>query len=303
MTSNHPRNEYDRRTQDVGNIISLEHINLVIDDQSWATLFYVTGLGLTRDPFLHTSVENMWVNAGDQQFHLPSPGRMRQQTQLPTWAKKPQVLRGVIGLVVPSLPDLERRLSAVSGALADTKFSWERRDDAIYATCPWGNRFCCHAPDPRFGDMEIGVPYIQFNVPEESLKGILLFYAKCLMAPAVEDETGAVRIKVGCNQALIFKATGSALPEYDQHHFAIYVANFSHLYEFLRERDLVTMETNAHEYRFQDIIHPETGVPVFTVEHEVRSLHHPMFRRRKVNRNPSVVMGSEYRQRFEHMEL
>jgi hypothetical protein len=43
---------YDRTTQDVGNIVALEHVNVTIPDQQLATLFYVVGLGLTRDPYL-----------------------------------------------------------------------------------------------------------------------------------------------------------------------------------------------------------------------------------------------------------
>ena len=41
---------FDRSTEDQGNIIALEHVNVQIDDQRLATLFYVGGLGLTRDP-------------------------------------------------------------------------------------------------------------------------------------------------------------------------------------------------------------------------------------------------------------
>ena len=36
--------------EDVGNIISLEHVNVQISDQAIATLFYVVGMGFTRDP-------------------------------------------------------------------------------------------------------------------------------------------------------------------------------------------------------------------------------------------------------------
>ena len=36
--------------EDVGNIVLLEHVNVQIPDQALATLFYVMGLGLTRDP-------------------------------------------------------------------------------------------------------------------------------------------------------------------------------------------------------------------------------------------------------------
>jgi len=34
--------------EDIGNIVSLEHINVQIPDQSLATLFYVVGMGGTR---------------------------------------------------------------------------------------------------------------------------------------------------------------------------------------------------------------------------------------------------------------
>ena len=43
-----------------------------VPDQRLATLFYVAGLGLTRDPYLMVSDSNMWVNVGRSQFHLPS---------------------------------------------------------------------------------------------------------------------------------------------------------------------------------------------------------------------------------------
>ena len=39
-------------------------LTFAFSDQRLATLFYISGLGLTRDPYLVTSVTNMWVNAG-----------------------------------------------------------------------------------------------------------------------------------------------------------------------------------------------------------------------------------------------
>src|SRR5260221_365183 len=62
--------QYDRSAEDLGNVVGLEHVNLLIPDQGRATLFYVTGLGLTRDPYLMTNVDNMWINAGRSQFHV-----------------------------------------------------------------------------------------------------------------------------------------------------------------------------------------------------------------------------------------
>ena len=63
---------YDRSQGDLGNIVELGHVNLTVPDQRLATIFYVSGLGLTRDPYMMTGVDNMWVNAGRTQFHLPT---------------------------------------------------------------------------------------------------------------------------------------------------------------------------------------------------------------------------------------
>ena len=79
---------YDRATEDLGNVVFLEHVNVRVPDQRIATIFYVTGMGLTRDPYLVTGVDNMWINAGRNQFHLPGGS--------------PQVLRGHVGLVSPT---------------------------------------------------------------------------------------------------------------------------------------------------------------------------------------------------------
>jgi hypothetical protein len=56
--------QYDRSAQDLGNIVNLGHVNVCITDQHLATHYYISGLGLTRDPFLNTGARNMWVNVG-----------------------------------------------------------------------------------------------------------------------------------------------------------------------------------------------------------------------------------------------
>ena len=58
---------YERARQDLGNIVLLEHVNVTIPDQRLATIFYLSGLGLTRDPYLMAGIENMWVNVGRSQ--------------------------------------------------------------------------------------------------------------------------------------------------------------------------------------------------------------------------------------------
>ena len=63
---------FDRSLEDIGNSVGLEHVNTTVPDQQLATIFYGMGLGLTRDPYLVTGVDNMWMNVGRSQFHLPT---------------------------------------------------------------------------------------------------------------------------------------------------------------------------------------------------------------------------------------
>ena len=134
---------YDRREQDLGNILLLEHVNVRVPDQQAATLFYIAGLGLTRDPYLMVSVDNMWANAGQTQFHLPTG--------------KPNVLQGHVEMIVPDLDALTRRLAAVKPALAGTAFAYEVRDKHVAVTCPWGNQFRCVGPGPEWADITLGI--------------------------------------------------------------------------------------------------------------------------------------------------
>jgi hypothetical protein len=261
--------------EDVGNIVLLEHVNVQIPDQALATLFYVVGLGFTRDPYLNVGLNNMWINAGEQQFHLPT--------------RIPQVIDGHIGLVVPDLGALEKRLTAVQDGLKETRFRWHRNGDAISATCPWGNEFRCYAAGADFGDMGVGIPYVEFAVGRGAARAIVNFYDQVLGASgSMESEDGAAvgRVNLGRNQFLCFRETDRALRPYDGHHIAVYVSNFSRPYGLLRERGLISEEVRNHQFRFKDIIDVDGGGPVFALEHEVRSLRHPMFGRFFVNRNP-----------------
>ncbi len=269
---------YDRAAQAVGNIVHLEHFNVVIDDQRLATLFYVVGLGGTRDPYLFPGLENMWVNFGRTQVHMPSRGG------------KAEVLRGTVGLVVPSLEDLKKRLARAGEEMKrvvpekQTKFSWREKDGAVEATCPWGNRVRCHAPAAEFGRAELGIAYIDFDVPAGTAEGIARFYNEVMRAPA-RAEKGRAIVGVGRDRRLCFTETTSPLPEYDNHHFQIYIADFAAPYEWLRKRDLISMETDANEWRLQWIVDPADGRRLFQIEHEVRSMKHPLFGRPLVNRN------------------
>jgi hypothetical protein len=268
--------DYDRARQDLGNIILLEHVNVTIPDQRLATIFYVSGLGLTRDPYLMTGIDNMWVNVGRSQFHLPSRGT--------------QVLRGLCGIVLPDLAALERRLQSVAPLLAETRFAWEKRDGFIEAKCPWGNRYRCHASAPEFGEAELAIAYVQLDVPAGTAPGIARFYREVLGAHAAMDNSPAgatAVVSTGATQRLRFRETTRPLPEYDGHHVQVYIADFSGPHRRLLERGLVTEESSEHQYRFREIVDAASGKRLFTLEHEVRSLTHPLYARPLVNRNPA----------------
>jgi hypothetical protein len=276
---------FDRAAEDIGNIVKLEHVNVRIPDQRLSTLFYVAGLGFTRDPYIMVSTNNMWINMGTSQFHLPTGG--------------PDVLRGVSGLVVPDRAALLDRLARVKGELAGTKFSYAERNDYVEATCPWGNRFRLYEPNEKlFGKIVLGLPYVAFDVPEGTAEGIARFYREVLdtNADAGEDADGRKAwVQVGPKQHLIFQETKRELPPYDQHHIQIYIADFSKPYKKLGELGLLTIDTLEHEYRFTDIIDLDTKKPLFTVEHEVRSMRHPLYGRPLVNRNPTQT-NTDYHQ-------
>jgi hypothetical protein len=262
--------------EDVGNIIALEHVNIQVPDQPLAILFYVVGLGLTRDPFFNVGGNNMWVNAGEQQFHLPT--------------RPAQVLHGHIALVVPDLEALMKRLSSVEEGLRGTRFSWSAQEDHIRVTCPWGNQIRCYGAAERFGDISVGIPYVELRVASGAAKSIIEFYAHVLEAPTwiENDKDGAVGgVKIGRCQYLRFRETGEPLPAYDGYHVAIYVANFSRPYDWLKNRGLITEEPRNHQFRFRALVDPATGERVCALEHEVRSLHHPMFQRNFINRDPN----------------
>ena len=273
-------NDYDRAAEDLGNIVGLEHVNVTVPDQRLATLFYITGLGLTRDPFLVTGVTNMWVNVGRSQFHLPTG--------------EAQALRGRVGLVLPDLAALVARLEGVSRHLEGTRFDFTpgpgNDGGPVEVTCPWGNRIRCHGPGDRFGPVALGMAYLELDVPAGAADGIARFYREVFGAPAAvteADRAPAARISVGFGQELMFRETAAAAPDYDGHHIQVYVADFSGPHGRLCARGLITEESNQHQYRFQDLVDPTSGAVLYCLEHEVRSMTHPLYARPLVNRNPA----------------
>jgi hypothetical protein len=271
--------KFDRTEEDLGNIVELGHVNVTVPDQSLATAYYLMGLGLTRDPYLMAGLENMWVNVGRGQFHLPTRGA--------------QVVRGATGLVLPDLEALLQRLSYARKFLEGTQFSFREAGDVVETTCPWGNRIRVHAPDPaRFGAMRVGMPYVEFDVPAGTdLSAIARFYKEILggISGVTEDARGAYAWASCSGECKVtYRETKADLPEYDGHHIQITLADFSGPHKKLLERGLICEESDQHQYRFLDIVDVDTNKPLFRIEHETRSMRHPMFNRVFVNRNPDM---------------
>ena len=263
---------FNRAEEDYGNVLNMEHVNLTVPDQQLAALFYVTGLGFTRDPYIDFGTFNMWINVGEQQFHLPKRDAQR--------------FRGHIAVVVPDLDDLKRRLDFIDRPMQGSDYSRQEEDGHIALKCPWGNDI--RAYGPAFGT-SLGIPFAVMDVPPDSADGIVRFYTQVLATPAKVVENGhrQAEVSMGGNQRMIFRETTRDIPAYDGHHIAIYVANFSAPHAALNERGLVTEESDQHQYRFQAIVDPDDGELLTEIEHEVRSLKHPMFKRFLVNRNPA----------------
>ena len=260
---------FDRTQEDVGNLVELGHVNLRVPDQRLATLFYVTGLGLTRDPFMMTGIDNMWVNVGNAQFHLPDG--------------PPQVLAGTIGLALPDLDALVDRFSIIKEKLDGTLFKWSRTSDVIEATCPWGNSFRLHPLGASPPASRLGLIYLEFKIPRGSAAAIASFYRDVLLTSAHVDGCRAL-VAAGTASQFIFIESDDVPRQWDGSHVQITIANFSGPHRWLLEHDLITDESNAHQYRFTDLVNPRSGHLLMKLEHEVRSTRHPLFNRALVNR-------------------
>jgi hypothetical protein len=267
--------KYDRAEQVTGNIVHFEHVNVTVPDPMKATIFWLMGMGFTRDPYLMVGVDNMWVNIGMQQFHLPTRGQ--------------QVLRGVTGIVVPDIEGLRQRLDHIKPRLEGTLFKWENDDKHVNVTCPWGNKLRVHAPGPQFGDMTLGAPYVEFTVTPGTAYKIGRFYEEIMGAPCqMVDCRGmtAAKVRIG-NQhmSFIFRETNDPIPAYDGHHVAIYISDFHTPYKKLLDRGLISMESHDYEWRFINIVDLDSNECIFQIEHEVRSMTNPLYMRPLVNRN------------------
>jgi hypothetical protein len=255
---------------DIGSLVFLEHVNLRVPDHGPATAFFIEGLGLTRDPYRMVGTRNMWVNVGLQQFHLP--------------LGDPAPWPGEIGLVVPDLEEAERSLRRVAPTLHGSAFRMEREDGTLLAVSPWGHRIRVL---PRgAGRLPQALAYVEFWVPPGTARGIGVFYEQVLDSPVAPRGGDLVEVTAGPGQVLRFQERPDAGVVPNTSHVAVYLARYRRIYADLERRGLLMQPDRDEQFRFCDIVDPGTGRRLYRFEHEVRSLHHPSYRRPLVNRVP-----------------
>src|ERR1700681_850727 len=140
------------------------------------------------------SDSNMWVNVGRSQFHLPSG--------------EAQVLRGHTGIVISGRKALLERLASVAKKRDGTAFAFREHNDHVEAICPWGNRVRCYEPDAaRFGRITLGIPYVEFEVPDGTAQGICAFYPEIMGMPAElrNGDAKVAHVKISKDQRFQFR--------------------------------------------------------------------------------------------------
>ncbi len=180
--------QFDREAENLGNVTMLEHLNVEIPNQALASNFYLVGCGFTRDP----------VPVSRHQQYV---GQYRQEPVPPADRRRPGVPRPYRHRDAEPRAAARPASPAFRSELADSKFSFEEHNDYVEATCPWGNQFRFYEPDEeRFGKINLGIPYVEFTVPEGTAKRIARFYRKVLGALTDIEKNGegkAAHIKVG----------------------------------------------------------------------------------------------------------
>lgn len=267
---------------EVGAVVHLEHVNFTIAEQQMATTFFMSGLGLTRDPYKRCDETNMGVNVGMQQFHLPC-------SEAPTPS-----FPGEIGLLIPDLAGLRERLTRLddAGHFAGTPFALSGDSNCLEVTSPFGVRLRLHAVGSVPFLQPLGLVYVNVSVPPQTAEPIAEFYRKIMRCPAycrAIDGELTTEVVVGPYQSLRYRER--EVTDYATHnlHVAIYVTEFNALRRYMIEHDNFLFDGLDQTFFFGQILNANNGDPLFQLQHEIRGLFHPDYMRPLVNRWPLVA--------------
>ena len=265
---------------EVGGILHLDHINLQVSDHDLATIFFIGGLGLTRDPFRRADETNMGVNIGLQQFHLPRRG-----------ATPP--FPGLVGLIVPDLDIIRLRLSRLNKLqkFKDTPYKANFDDNTAKIISPFGFCIRLHSSNSMPFLRPLGIGYVEIPVPNGVVDDILKFYREVFHSIAtIENRDGnkTAAINVGPFQKLYFIEKELDSYELYNFHISFHVTHYNRAREIIKERGAL-MGTGEGEVFFCDkIFNPDTGDYIFSMTNEVRSVYHGDYMRPLINRWPII---------------
>ncbi len=257
---------------ELGYLVSLDHVNLRVTDQRLATLFFIEGLGLTRDPYRMSGTGNMWANMGQHQFHLPTG--------------EPTPFPGEVGMIVPDLEAVRENLERVAPQLAETAFSLCRENGTLLAASPWGVPIRIMQAGAQPSLWPLALAYVELQAPRGSVPGIAAFYEEVLHAPCKRSggKTPRLAVTVGPHQTLRFVERAGFEPRPDNNHIALYLTGYREIYARMEALGIVMEKDRNEQFRFADILDPKDGKRLLRFEHEMRSLYHGDYARPLVNR-------------------
>ena len=283
----------EKASPDLGNFLFFDHVNMQVTDHRLATLFFIEGLGLTRDPYRNVGVRNMWANVGTQQFHLP--------------IGQPPRFAGEVGVALPDLEQVAVQLELVREPLRGTAFEFAREaggngsghaHESVRVIDPWGRQLRLFRANAFPGRNPLAIPYIEFYVAPGTHEGIARFYREVIGAPVeILNAAGEPTAHVfsGPHHALRFREKRGETPSGHALHVALYLTRFWEVYQRMEALGIVFEKAANEQFRFMDIpaLNPsgKPGAPLYSIEHEMRSAYHLDYRRPLVNR--MVAMPNE----------
>ena len=274
----------DRREclPEVGGILHLEHFNFEVLDHDMATIFFINGLGLTRDPYRRTDETNMGVNIGMQQFHLPRRGKVTPP------------FYGEIGLMLPDIKIVLARLNRIE---SDGKFEGTAYEillvekDFFYLKSPWGvpMRLWESGVQPFFVPM--GLIYVDIRVQPGIAKKLTKFYQGLLRAPVLLDKIrgeNAVIFTMGPYQYLRFIEREIENYNLYDFHIAYYITNYNEAREIAASHGKLKGEGAGQVCFIDGPFDKKNGKTLLEFQQEWRSVYHSDFMRPLVNRWPII---------------
>ena len=271
-----------RRTKhpEVGGIAHLEHVNFEVDSHDMVSIFFMAGLGFTRDPYTRSDEKNMAANVGLQQFHLPRLGRATPPMQ------------GVIGLITPELEAIKARLKGLQkeGLFKGTPFRYQVKKGYHEVMSPFGVKMRLHQTGTLPFPKVLGMPYVDIPVEPGKAEPILNFYKRVMRSTgSIEKVSGkkAACVTMGPYQWTRFIET-KGLDSYDNHtfHIAYYVSNYNEVLDEIERNKGVMAGGQNQIFFFEKIFDPDNGDLIYSLQNEVRSFYHEDFMRPLVNRWP-----------------